>query len=114
MSWIQTELLPKTEIDLLREEITELRKALSAVRKGIFARHEDLADEMKKSRERDEQMNDSLNQLRERLNHYEEALFPELGVMAGGEPGLRFMSMPVSDLMICSQSSSTGLLLPHK
>jgi uncharacterized coiled-coil protein SlyX len=117
MSWIQQELLPKTEIDLLREEVRELKKRLSNVQGGLFSRQKDTLDELDREREKTEKLADTVNRLTQRLDHYEEALFPELGVMveAGGvAPGLRFKSIPVSSLMTSSQSCSTGLLLPQK
>jgi len=120
MSCIQLELLPKTELELVREEVRELKKSLGNVRRGIFSRQEDLVEALQEAREREEKLSDSINQLRERLNHYEEALFPELGAVlaAGGvdfaSPGLRSMLMPVSSLMMSSHASSTGLSRPQK
>ena len=120
MSCLQLELFPKTELDLLREEVIELKKSLGNVRRGIFSRQEDLVEAFQATKEREEKLHDAINQLRERLDHYEEALFPELGVelSAGGAdlvvPGLRSMLMPVSSLMTSSHASSTGLSLPKK
>ncbi len=129
MTCCQLELFPKTELDLLREEVSELKKRLSNVQGGLFARHKDLADEIDRSREREDKLNDAVNQLRERLNHYEEALFPELGAELGTEvgtlgaadvggvgvaPGERLRFMPVSCLITSSQATSTGLLFPQK
>jgi hypothetical protein len=110
----QLELFQKSELELLREEVRELKKSISNVRKGLFARHEDLVDDLQEARLRNDKLEDALNQMTERMKHYEAALFPVESVEGFFTSGLRSTSCPVSSLIISSQASSTGLSLPQK
>lgn len=47
----QQELFPQSEIELLREEIADLRLSSEAVRKGMFARHDQIKRDLEKIKE---------------------------------------------------------------
>ena len=118
MTSLQLELFEISETDRLKEEIRNLEKSLGNVRRGMFSRHDELEKKLTEAREREEKIEDALNQMTERMRHYEEALFPEMGSTGleteGVASGLRSRFIPVSSLMIASQASSTGLSLPQK
>lgn len=47
----QQDLFSTSEIDLLREEISELRISADSVRKGMFARHDQIKRDLEKIKE---------------------------------------------------------------
>jgi hypothetical protein len=47
----QQDLFPASELELLREEISELRISSEAVRKGMFARHDQIKRDLEKIKE---------------------------------------------------------------
>ncbi len=110
----QLEMFERTEVEMLREEVGELKKSISNVRRGLFARQEDVVDAVQKEKLRADKLEDALNLMTERMKHYEAALFPVESVEGIFTSGLKSTSCPVSSLMISSQASSTGLSLPKK
>lgn len=109
MSCVQLELFERSEIEIAREEIKDLEKALGNVRRGMFGRHDELEKKLQNTKEEMEKLKDAFHLLQEQMRNYEAALFP---IGDSEVEGLKSMSVPVSSWTMASQTSSMGLSFP--
>lgn len=109
MSYVQADLFNLSDFEILRGEIRSLEKTTDNVRRGIFVRHEELAKKYLEQREEIEKLQQVIQVMQEKMQHYEEALFP-----VSLSSGVRSISTPVCSFMMDSHDSSTGLSLPRK